>query len=136
MRSSVQAAPNVTPMVDVMLVLLVIFMVVAPTLLDGFVAEPPQAVSVSDHPNDSTDIVLGIDGAGRYFLNKHAVDSAALGPRLKALFAANPLDHVLYLKADKELDYSRILGAIDVARNNGVTVVGLITKQPATVQRR
>lgn len=136
MRSSVQAAPNVTPMVDVMLVLLVIFMVVAPTLLDGFVAEPPPAASVRDHPNDSSDVVLGIDAAGRYFLNKHAIDSAALGPKLKALFAANPLEHVLYLKADKELEYSKVLGAMDVARDNGVSVVGLITKQPTTTQRR
>src|SRR5262245_59487162 len=132
MRSSVQASPNVTPMVDVMLVLLVIFMVVAPTLLDGFRAEPPQATSVLDHPNDSSDVVLGIDAAGRYFLSKHAIDSAALGPKLKALFAAMPLDHVLYLKADKELDYSKVLGAIDVARNNGVAVVVLFTKLPAT----
>ena len=72
MRSSVQFAPNVTPMVDVMLVLLVIFMVVAPTLLDGFRAEPPRAVNVRDHPNDSSDVVLGIDAAGRYFLNKES----------------------------------------------------------------
>jgi len=79
MRPSVQFAPNVTPMVDVMLVLLVIFMVVAPTLLDGFRAEPPRAVNVRDHPNDSSDVVLGIDAAGRYFLNKRPIDSAALG---------------------------------------------------------
>jgi biopolymer transport protein ExbD len=117
-------------MVDVMLVLLVIFMVVAPTLLDGFVAEPPQAVSVLDHPNDSSDVVLGIDAAGRYFLNKQAIDSARLGPRLRELFAANPLDHVLYLKADKELDYSKVLRAMDVARGSGVGVIGLITRQP------
>jgi len=136
MRSSVQAAPNVTPMVDVMLVLLVIFMVVAPTLLDGFVAEPPQAVSVLDHPNDSSDVVLGIDAAGRYFLNKQAIDSARLGSRLRELFAAGPLDHVLYLKADKELDYSKVLGAMDVARGSGVAVIGLITRQPANNGRR
>src|SRR4051812_8242252 len=49
MRSSVQAAPNVTPTVDVMLVLLIIFMVVAPTLLDGFVVEPPAAQNFLDH---------------------------------------------------------------------------------------
>jgi biopolymer transport protein TolR len=136
MRSSVQAAPNVTPMVDVMLVLLVIFMVVAPTLLDGFVAEPPQAVSVLDHPNDSSDVVLGIDAAGRYFLNKQAIDSARLGSKLRELFAAGPLDHVLYLKADKELDYSKVLGAMDVARGSGVAVIGLITRQPANNGRR
>jgi len=135
MRSSVQFAPNVTPMVDVMLVLLVIFMVVAPTLLDGFRAEPPRAVNVRDHPNDSSDVVLGIDAAGRYFLNKRAIDSAALGPRIQAMLAGDPLNHVLYLKADKTLDYSKILGVMDVARQNGAVAVGLITQQPAAARR-
>jgi len=62
---SVQSTPNVTPMVDVMLVLLIIFMVVAPSLLDGFLAEPPTATNVRDHPNDSADVTLGIDATGR-----------------------------------------------------------------------
>jgi biopolymer transport protein ExbD len=135
MRSSVQASPNVTPMVDVMLVLLVIFMVVAPTLLDGFRAEPPRAANVRDHPNDSSDMVLGIDATGRYFLNKREIDSAALGPKLQAMFAADPLNRLLYLKADKSLDYSRILSAMDVARDNGAAFVALITQQPTVPQR-
>src|SRR5262249_40998899 len=96
MRSSIQAGPNVTPMVDVMLVLLVIFMVVAPTLIDGFIAEPPPALSVQDHPNDSSDVVLGIDAAGRYFLNKQPIDSALLGAKLRSLFPVGSFDHTLY----------------------------------------
>jgi len=134
MRSSIQSAPNVTPMVDVMLVLLVIFMVATPALLDGFRAIPPAAVNVHGHPNDSTDVVLGIDAAGKYFLNKQPIDSATLGTRLQALFASDPLNHILYVKADQSLDYSRVLGAMDVARENEAVVVGLIT-QP-TVGRR
>ena len=130
MRSSIQAGPNVTPMVDVMLVLLVIFMVVAPTLIDGFVAEPPRAVSVEDHPNDSSDVVLGIDAAGRYFLNKQPIDSANLALKLRSLFAVGSLDHTLYLKADKDLDYEKVQSAMDIARQNGVPVIGLVTKQP------
>ena len=130
MRSSVQSAPNVTPMVDVMLVLLVIFMVVAPTLIDGFRADPPPATNVREYPNDTTDIVLGIDSLGHFFLNKHPIETAALGPRLRALFAFDPLNHVLYLKGDKSLDYSTVLGAMDVARENGAVKVGLITQQP------
>jgi len=135
MRSSIQCAPNVTPMVDVMLVLLVIFMVVAPTLIDGFRAEPPRAVNVRDHPNDSADVVLGIDAAGHYFLNKRPIDSAALGSTIRTALANDPLNHVLYVKADKNLDYSRILGVMDVARENGAAVVGLITQQPHVDRR-
>jgi len=60
--SGVQSSPNVTPMIDVMLVLLIIFMVVTPALLAGFNADPPKAVNLKDHPEDANlDQVLGID---------------------------------------------------------------------------
>ena len=129
MRTSIHSAPNVAPMVDVMLVLLVIFMVVTPTLVDGFPVDPPRAVNVHDHPNDSTDMVLGIDAAGRYYLNKRAVDSVALGARIRNFLASDPMNRVVYVKADRRLDYSRVLGVMDVARENGAVVVGLITQQ-------
>ncbi len=134
MRSPVQAAPNVTPMVDVMLVLLIIFMVVAPTLLDGFRAEPPKAVNVKDHPLDSADVVLGIDAAGRYFLNKKPVAEADLGSRLQSMYHAGR-DPILYLKADRELDYSKVLAAVDIARKNGVSLVGMVTAEPAPARK-
>ena len=135
MRSSIHCAPNVTPMVDVMLVLLVIFMVMTPTLLDGFRATPPTAFNVHDHPNDSSDVVLGIDDAGRYFLNKHPIDSAALGARIQALLSTDPLNHTVYVKAHESLEYSRVLAAMDIARENGAVLVGLITQQPAVARR-
>ena len=69
--ASVKAEPNVTPMIDVMLVLLIIFMVVTPALLAGFNADPPKAVNLKDHPEDANlDQVLGIDRDGNYYLNK------------------------------------------------------------------
>ncbi len=105
-------------------------MVVAPTLLDGFVAEPPNAAHVKDHPLDSADVTLGIDAAGQYYLNKHAVDSATLALGLQSIFAAAREDKVLYLKADRDLDYSKVLSAIDIARNNGVGLIGMITRPP------
>jgi biopolymer transport protein TolR len=135
MQSSVQGTPNVTPMVDVMLVLLIIFMVVAPTLLDGFVAEPPNAANVRDHPIDSADVTLGIDAGGRYYLNKTPVDAATLGVRLEGIFERAGSDRVLYLKADQELEYAKILAAVDTARNHGVIVVGMITRQPTGARR-
>ncbi len=129
MRSPVHAFPNVTPMVDVMLVLLVIFMVVTP-LFDGFVAEPPQGANLEDHPKDSTDVVLAIDASGRYYLDKQPIDSAVLGRRLESLFARSGSDHVMYLKADRALEYARVLAAMNVARHSGARVVGLITRKP------
>jgi biopolymer transport protein ExbD len=131
MRSTVQAAPNVTPMVDVMLVLLIIFMVIAPALLDGFVVEPPAAHNLRDHPNDSTDVTLGIDASGNYYLNKARVAPAELGAKLRAIFGGADPNHVLYLTADRNLNYNEVLAVLDSARNNGVVVIGMISQKPA-----
>src|SRR5947208_13462789 len=86
----VQSTPNVTPMVDVMLVLLIIFMVVAPALLAGFNADPPQAQNIKDHPeDDQTDQVLGIDKDGQYYLNKKKIDAAIVAPTLHRIYVEN-----------------------------------------------
>ena len=133
---AVQSTPNVTPMVDVMLVLLIIFMVVAPALLAGFNADPPQAQNIKDHPEDTeTDQVLGIDKAGQYYLNKKPIDSSSVAAALKHIYVDTPRDdYIMYLKADKALPYSKVLDAMDVAMRNGVRVVGMISDQkPGTV---
>ena len=131
----VQSSPNVTPMIDVMLVLLIIFMVVTPALLAGFNATPPQAVNLKDHPEDSNlDQVLGIDRDGNYYLNKRPIRSQDVGPMLKQIYDARTEDKILYLKADKALDYSKVLDALDLAAHNGVRVTGLISDQrPGTI---
>ena len=68
-----QATPNVTPMIDVMLVLLIIFMVVTPMLLAGFNADPPKAINLRDHPEDAdNDHVLGIDKDGKLLFRQEA----------------------------------------------------------------
>jgi biopolymer transport protein ExbD len=132
----VQSTPNVTPMVDVMLVLLIIFMVVAPALLAGFNADPPQAVNIKDHPeDDQTDQVLGLDKDGQYYLNKKLIDPTAVAPTLHRIFVESQReDKVLYVKADKDLDYSKVLDALDIAMHNGVVVAAMIGDQkPGTV---
>ena len=133
---SVQSTPNVTPMIDVMLVLLIIFMVVTPALLAGFQADPPQAQNIKDHPeDDQTDQVLGIDKDGYYYLNKKLIKKEDVGPAIKHLYVDTPRDdYIMYFKADKGLDYSKVLDAMDLAMKNGVRVVGLISDQkPGTV---
>ena len=126
----VQSTPNVTPMIDVMLVLLIIFMVVAPALMAGFNATPPEGVNLKDHPEDEqTDQVLGIDRDGQYYLNKRQINNADLAPMLKKIFEARTEDKILYVKADKTLDYGKVLDAIDLASKNGVRVVGMISDQ-------
>ena len=133
---SVASTPNVTPMIDVMLVLLIIFMVVTPALLAGFTADPPQAQNIKDHPeDDQTDQVLGLDKDGNYYLNKKQIEYAQIGPVLNRIYKQTPRDdYIMYLKADKNLDYSKVLDAMDIAMKNGVRVTGLISEQkPGTV---
>ena|SRR5687768_14175280 len=126
----VESTPNVTPMIDVMLVLLIIFMVVAPALMAGFNATPPEGVNLKDHPEDeNTDQVLGIDRDGQYYLNKRPIKNEDLPTKLKSIFDARTEDKILYLKADKTLDYGKVVDAIDIASKNGVRVVGMISDQ-------
>src|ERR1700755_2254589 len=89
----VQSTPNVTPMVDVMLVLLIIFMVVAPALMAGFNADPPQAVNIKDHPEDEkNDQVLGLDKDGTYYLNKKPIKSDDVPVALAHIYKDTPRD--------------------------------------------
>lgn len=128
--SGVQSTPNVTPMIDVMLVLLIIFMVVAPALMAGFNATPPEGINLKDHPEDEqTDQVLGIDREGQYYLNKRQIKNEDFPEMIKKIFETRTTDKILYLKADRTLDYSKVLDAIDLASKNGVRVVGMISDQ-------
>ena len=128
----VKAEPNVTPMIDVMLVLLIIFMVVTPALLAGFNAVPPQGQNLKDHPEDEeNDQVLGIDRDGNYYLNKKPIDKKAIEAEIKRIYDVRQVDKVMYIKADKELQYSKVVDATDMAAKNGVRVVGLIGEQKA-----
>jgi biopolymer transport protein TolR len=133
---SVQSTPNVTPMIDVMLVLLIIFMVVTPALLAGFNATPPDAQNIADHPEDSnTDQVLGIDKDGAYYFNKKLIPYDQIATTINAIYSQPDRDdYILYLKADKDLVYEKVLDAMDLAAKNGVRVVAMIGEQkPNTV---
>src|SRR3954462_15937130 len=89
----VQSSPNVTPMIDVMLVLLIIFIEVSPALMADFTATPPQAVNLKDHPEDANlDQVLGIDCDGKYYLNKKPMRTEDVAPMLKRIYDARTED--------------------------------------------
>jgi biopolymer transport protein ExbD len=134
--NAVQSSPNVTPMIDVMLVLLIIFMVVTPQLLAGFTAEPPHAINLKDHPEDpENDHVFGIDAGGRYYLDKKLYDEAAIAPQIKEWYTApGREDFVMYLRAHGDLPYSKVQDAMEIAMKNGVRVMGLIGEQKPGTQ--
>src|SRR5512132_2458443 len=92
---NVQSTPNVTPMIDVMLVLLIIFMVVAPALLAGFNATPPEGQNLKAHPVDEeVDQTLGIDKDGNYYLNKQPIKYEDIPTRLRQIYSQRTEDRV------------------------------------------
>ena len=125
----VKAEPNVTPMIDVMLVLLIIFMIVIPTITSGFNAIPPQGVNLKSQPEEDDDQVLGIDAAGTYYLNKQPIRPDNLMNALKAIYDVRTVDKILYLKAHKELEYGKIQDALAIAAEAGVRKTGMISEQ-------
>jgi biopolymer transport protein TolR len=128
-RHAIASAPNVTPLVDVMLVLLIIFMVVTPTLVSGVHAEPPEAVHLTAHPIEAGDHTLAMGANGSMLLDKRPITLDLLGGALTALYPAGAPNRVLYIRAHRELPYGDISEAIDVARRSGVAVVGMVSEQ-------
>ncbi len=134
----VKAEPNVVPMIDVMLVLLIIFMVVTPAITAGFQATPPDGINLKAHPEEDLDQVLGIDNAGKYYVNKKPIDmytepgadqDEKLANILRAIFDKRTLDKILYIKAHRDLEYGKVLTAMDIASKAGVRVVGAVSDQ-------
>ena len=127
--AAVKAEPNVTPLVDVMLVLLIIFMVIIPTLTSGLNATPPQGTNLKKHPEEDGDQLLGIDRKGQYYLNRNPIRNETLEQQLKQIFDARTEDKILYIRADKNIEYAKVQDAVDIAAKAGVRVTGLISEQ-------
>ena len=134
-RTAVKSEPNVVPMIDIMLVLLIIFMIVTPLIANGFKAAMPQGANLDKRPEGDDEIVLGIDEAGNYFLNGRALagGSNALEDQLRSIFASRTEDKILYFKADNQLKYSKVQEAVETARKAGVRVMAAITEPTASL---
>jgi biopolymer transport protein TolR len=124
-RGTVNSDINVTPMVDVMLVLLIIFMVITP-VLTSYEAQLPEAAHVVPEPDDDV-VTLGIDARGVYHIGGDAIAPTQLAGTLRRIYAGRPDDHLLFLRADRTVGYDVVLSAIDAARSAGVRTIGAIT---------
>lgn len=116
---------NITPMIDVMLALLIIFMVVTPVL-----TEYAATLPVARHPVPTTledAVTLGIDRNGTFFIGSDTIPADRLATRLARIYAARPGDHVLYVRADRSVPYRLVLDAVDAARAAGVRTLGAIS---------
>ncbi len=126
--SAVKADINVTPMIDVMLVLLIIFMIVTPLIAAGFKATLPRGKNLDPRPEGENEVILGIDQAGRYFLNGRPLPDGTVEDQLRSIYAARTEDKILYFKADNQLKYAKVQEAVETARRAGVRVLAAITE--------
>ena len=128
-KGRVNADINVTPMIDVMLVLLIIFMIVTPLIAAGFQATMPKGNHLDKDPEGDNEVILGIDMQGSYFLNGQPIAREILEPQLTAMYAARTDDKVLYFKADVNVKYAKIQEAVEMARRAGVRVLAAVTEE-------
>src|SRR4029450_5971594 len=107
-QTSVKSSPNVVPMIDIMLVLLIIFMIVTPLIAAGFKATLPKGKNLDPRPEGDNEVILGIDEAGRYFLDGRPIPEGSLEDQLRGTFAARTEDKILYFKTDNKLKFGNI----------------------------
>jgi biopolymer transport protein TolR len=117
---------NVTPLVDVMLVLLVIFMVTAPMMQQGMQVNLPKAETKALNAKEEA-VIVTIDRAGKVFLEKGEVPAGQLKSRLAALFAGRSKKEV-FLKADREVPYGDVIRAMAEIKGAGIERLGMITE--------
>jgi len=123
--------PNVTPIIDVMLVLLIIFMVVTPLTQAGHDVELPESAEnvAQDSQPDPNQLVLDIDAAGQVTINKQPVTRDELPLRIRDIFETRA-DKTIFLRAAPMLKYGDVISILDVARGNGVERVGIVPPDP------
>lgn len=121
-----QATINMTPMIDVLLVLIIIFMVIAPTKsvgLDTLIPQPSDAAAPP--PGPSTDVVISILADGSLRLNQEPIDRDRLESRLMGIFKSGG-SRPVFIHGDKALEYGRVADVIDIAKRAGIGRIGLM----------
>ncbi len=122
----VMADINVTPLVDVMLVLLIIFMVTAPMLTQGVDVNLPQA-SAKALRSDEERLIITVDSNSRIFVGKQPVEFNRLGGALKEIVARRS-DRQVYFRADRPVPYGFVVKVIAEVRNSGIEKLGMVTE--------
>jgi biopolymer transport protein ExbD len=130
-QGGLKADINVTPLVDVMLVLLIIMMLVAPMLQKGVDVKLPTAANTVDKPETQGQTVVAIAADRRVFLNTVQVRPDDLTQRVSEIFE-NKAEKIIIIKADEDVEYSAVMSTMDALRAAGVEDMGLITEKKVT----
>jgi biopolymer transport protein TolR len=128
-KSGLTSDINMTPMIDVLLVLIIIFMVITPLVpkgLDTLVPQPNPDASKQKPQDNSRTIVIQVSVGGGLKINQDDVTDATLGPRLEEIFKTRA-ERVAFVKGDDALEFKEIAKVIDIAKGAGVDKIGLMT---------
>jgi biopolymer transport protein TolR len=125
---------NVTPLVDVMLVLLIIMMLIAPMLQKGVPVTLPVADNTVDKPETQNQTVVAVDSKNKFYVDGLPVERAVMADRVKTKLE-DKTERIVLIKGDQDASYSAIMAAMDDLRKAGIEDIGLITERknkPAT----
>ena len=126
-KEEVKSEPNVVPLCDVLLVLLIIFMVVTPLVKKGVNVMLPTALNMIDYP-ENPELVLSIQKDGKMFLNREEVTMENLAITLEELMLTAS-DKKLYLRADQDLEFGVVVDVIAPLKEAGIEIVGIIAEK-------
>ncbi|MDD8021065.1 MAG: biopolymer transporter ExbD [Acidobacteriota bacterium] len=129
-KETVKSEPNVVPLCDVLLVLLIIFMVVTPLVQKGVDVQLPTALNTTTMPDDP-EVILSIKADGTLYLKEQRVILDGLAPALEEAFISAK-ERKLYLRADQNLPFEKVVDVINKVREAGIEMVGIITEKKAT----
>ena len=127
-KDSFKADINVTPLVDVMLVLLIIMMLIAPMLQQGVAVQMPEAANTGEKPDTQDQTVVAINSRGEFYVNAIPVKEDDLIPRVQRVLE-DKKEKIVYLKGDKDAKYSAIMDVMDALRQAQIENIALITEK-------